>query len=947
MKKKEIKKATPEDIRVFLEGKDEEKYITAIELDQTDDWSTDNSNRVYVTIDDPKRGKSIKVYKFVPFLWTKNLRGSGFYDDDVDKMKKMAKHYGIFTQKLETNDDERLEDGFKFIVKTSGTYRDLINFFTKGGLNPWQHKDKIQMLPPVEQFLVQTGKRLFKGFENYEEVHKVVFDIETTSLDPEDGHMFLIGIKDNRGYHKILDSYDNGVWTENAERRMIKEFFDILHELDPSVIAGYNSEFFDWSYILGRMRLLKMSTEDVKLSKIGDKTTTINCNNVIKTRHPQVPLIRKSASLKLGAELERYEQTVYWGVNVMDTMHRVRQAMAINSNIKQFGLKYIAQEAKVERPNRVYVPGDRLGQMWVENQNFNYNETTGQWYPIDGTKPPLKDLSKHKIEAKDVWKEVDGRFLITEYLLDDLLETEKVDDQYTQAAFLTAGLVPTGFLRSATMGTATMWKLLMMGWSYENGLALPDILPKRNFVGGLSRLLQTGFNRNIVKLDYASLYPSIQLSHDVFPSCDISGALEAMLQYLYDTRNKYKYLKNEYEEKGDEANAIKFDRKQLPIKILNNSAFGSISAPYIFPWGDIDIGEMITCTGRQYLRHMVRYFMDRGYTPLVLDTDGVNFSKPDDIDTHVYVGKGWHRFVKEGKEYRGLDADVAEYNERFMHGVMGLDNDGEWPSTINLSRKNYATLAPNGKIKLTGNSIKSKGTPKYIEKFLNEGIKMLLEGKGKEFVDYYYEYLEKIYNQQVPLVEIANKSRVKKTIKSYMNRGLNKNGSELPKQAHMELIIKEGIDVNLGDTIYYVNNGTKKSHGDIQLRKTKKDPPEGTLVYNCYLIDRDMLENNPEATGEYNVSKYIDAFNKKVEPLTVVFNQNVRDSLLITNPEDKQFFTRTELELISGIPRKEGDQDTLEELLTISDEELRFWASRGISNDYMIKDRLEEEVVQN
>ena len=219
---------------------------------------------------------------------------------------------------------------------------------------------------------------------------------------------------------------------------------------------------------------------------------------------------------------------------------------------------------------------------------------------------------------------------------------------------------------------------------------------------------------------------------------------------------------------------------------------------------------------------------------------------------------------------------------------------------------------------------------------------MLLTGKGKEFVDYYYEYLEKIYNQQIPLVEIANKSRVKKTIKAYVNRGLNKNGKPLPRQAHMELIIKDGIDVNLGDTIYYVNNGTRKSHGDIQLRKRKTDPEEGVLVYNCYRIDNDMIENNPKATGEYNVAKYIEAFNKKVEPLTVVFNENVRNSLLINNPEDKQYFTRKELELISGIPRKEGDQDTLQELLTVSEEELKFWSDTGVDMEYMIKDRLEE-----
>ena len=935
----EIKKATTEDINRYLEGSDDEKYITSIELDQTGDYSVDNSNLVYRVIDDPKKGKMIKKGKFTPFLWTKNLRGSGFYGDNIEEMKEMARKFGIYTEKLHTGDNDRLEDGFKFMVKTSGTYRDLINFFTRGGLNPFQNNDKVCMLQPIEQYMIQTGKRLFKGFEEYEEVHKLIFDIETTSLEPQDGHIFLIGIKDNRGYRKIVDSYEDGVWTENGERRMIKEFFEILHELDPSIIVGYNSEFFDWSYILGRMIILGMAREDIRVNKRGDKTIKIITDGVIKTRHPQIPLIRKSASLKLGGELERYEQTVCWGVNVMDTMHRVRQAMAINSDIKRYGLKYISEISGVERPNRVYVPGDELGKMWVANGDFTYNKTTGQWYPIGGIKPELKDLEKYGLKAEDVWENVDGRFLITEYLLDDLLETEKVDDQYAQAAFLTSCLVPTVFTKSATMGTASMWRLLMMGWSYENKLAIPDKLEKRNFVGGLSRLLQTGYNTNIVKLDYASLYPSIQLTHGIFPKCDVSGAIESMLQYLYDTRNKYKYLMNEYDAKGDTKNKIKYHRKQLPIKGLNNSSFGSIAAPYIFNWGNIDISEYITCTGRQYLRHMVQYFIDRGYTPLVLDTDGVNFSKPSDIETHVYVGKGWHRFVKEGVEYRGLDADVAEYNERFMHGLMGLDNDGEWPSTINLSRKNYATLSPKGKVKLTGNSIKSKGTSKYIEDFLNKGIDMLLKGNGKDFVDYYYEYLEKIYNQQIPLVDIASKSRVKKTVKTYKNRGLNKNGKPLPRQAHMELIIKEGLNVNLGDTIYYVNNGKRKSHGDIQLRKTKKDPPEGTLVYNCYLIPKEMLEKDPNKTGEYNIAKYVESFNKKIAPLLVVFDEEIRGKILVTDPSEKQFFTRSQLQLVSGQPRKDGDQDTLEELMTISDEEILFWVTTGLDRDYMIRDR--------
>jgi len=942
----EIKKATPEDIKKFLEGHDEEKYIVSIELDQTNDWSIDETNKVYIIIDDPVKGKKIKIQKFTPFCWTKSLKGSGFYNDDLEVIRREARKYGIYTQKLKTSNNKKLEDGFKYLVKTNGTYRDLINFFKKGGVNPWDRDRKlIQILPPVEQFMIQTGKRLFKGYEDYTEVHKLTFDIETTSLDPSEGHTFMIGVKDNRGFKKLLTAYgDDGKYSKEGERQMIKDFFEIIHQLEPTIIIGYNSENFDWTYLIGKHEETKIRNKiQKKLIPGRVQLLGLELDEISKTKHPMINMVRRKSTIKLGAEIEDYDQTLIWGHNVMDTYHRVRQAMALNSNL-QFGkLKYIAQESGLERPNRVYIDGAKLGDIWRENKNFYYNPTSGQWYGLNDEKPPPRVIDNYE----DKWKIVSGRFLLKEYLNDDLLETEQVDDIYAQAGFLTAALIPTNFNRSITMGTAIMWKTLMMSWSYENDLALPDVQPKRDFVGGLARLLNLGYSVNIAKFDYASLYPSIQLTHNVFPDVDVSGALEAMLQYLLDARNEYKNLAGKYTKEGNNKLASKFDKKQLPLKTFNNSAFGSISAPYIFPWGDIDVGEMITCTGRQYLRHMIQFFMDRNYKPLVLDTDGVNFSYDNTVLQHTYVGRGYHNFVKKDKIYSGLEADVAEYNDRFMYGVMGLDIDDIWPATINLSRKNYATLKPNGEIKLTGNTIKGKTIQKYIKTFLNNCIKMLLNGDGKGFVDYYNSYLERIYNMDIPLSEIANNSKVKKTIKQYRNRGVNKNGQPLPRQAHMELIIKEGIKPQLGDNIYYVNNGTRKSHGDIQVKKTKKDPPEGTLVFNSYIINNEQMEKNPNLKGEYNVPKYLEAFNKKVEPLLVVFNTHIRESLLLTNPEEKQYFTRTELELVSGIASDVGDQDTLEELMTISPLELEFWERKKILPDYMINDRFDTTSIKN
>ena len=66
--------------------------------------------------------------------------------------------------------------------------------------------------------------------------------------------------------------------------------------------------------------------------------------------------------------------------------------------------------------------------------------------------------------------------------------------------------------------------------------------------------------------------------------------------------------------------------------------------------------------------------------------------------------------------------------------------------------------------------------------------------------------------------------------------------------------------------------------------------------------------------------------------------------MLITDPEEKQYYTNSELELVSGIPTNPKDQDTLEELLTIGDAELEFWNRMGVSPDYMVNDRFSDKI---
>lgn len=370
---------------------------------------------------------------------------------------------------------------------------------------------------------------------------------------------------------------------------------------------------------------------------------------------------------------------------------------------------------------------------------------------------------------------------------------------------------------------------------------------------------------------------------------------------------------------------------------------------------------------------------------IMSNTDGFNFKMPDEsvfryTKENPYIGKGLNREVTEGKEYIGLYGDVAEFNDLFMRGKMGLGIDEIVSSTINFSRKNYADYFPDenepNDVKMVGNTIKSKKMPGYIEKFLYKGIRLLLKNQGQKFIEEYYAYIEKIYNYQIPLRDIASRGKIKKSVEEYKKdvKTLTKANRPKSRQAWYELVIKENLKVDVGDTIYYINIGKSKSHADVKkithyyiidengektdiIKNIEKEYKiykknsnsnllskdefikqkypnviiEEEIILNSLLLPNNIIDSEEdifcEDGKEYNSAKYIDQFNKRISPLLVCFSKNIRDKILIDNPSEKKYFTETESTLIAGEPNKTSDQDTYEQLMTMEDKEIKFWIS--------------------
>lgn len=1032
------------EIKGFLDGYNDLKYLVNVETDP-------NNNIAECIIHTPGCDPELREIKYTPFMYMKDLEQHKLklYAHFPEVLENKKIKYGITITPLKTGNHKRLKNGYCFKITSSKSYNSIINFLKDGKIYPYEklkddddnevkdakgepiylYRDMFYAPRTVEQFFISTQSRLFKGIEEYKNVHKVTFDIETTGLRYQIARVFAIGVRDNRDFEIILEAKKFN--DDEEEIKLIQDFFNTIAHIRPAVISGYNSENFDFEFILGRAKILKM---DLTQLPTGFKEGT-----QLKRR--------PNTSVKYGNTADKFTATEMWGYSVIDIIHAAKRTAAVNTELKSTGLKYVAKHEKIAKPNRTYIKGEDnfISKFYDENKMFvidennnylqvpeEYQDVTRKLYVLQGNKDNLDEKQYKEYKAKyldecktfiDWFKEVaapkkminfiSGKKLLRQYLLDDLWETEQVDELYNQSSFMLSKIVPTTYQRICTMGTAAIWNLLLTAWSYENDLAIPHCDVKEDFSGGLARCYKVGYTTRLVKIDYASLYPMLQLTWDIFPMFDITGAIKKMLLYLTTTRNIYKKLANNdklnaeelallqeidhdayrklLENKISDVDRAMFKIKQLPIKILNNSLFGALGSDISFNWSDNNCAARITCSGRLELRHAITWFKKYGCIALLAVTDGINFQIPD--RTTIRVVDGVISFdepegpIEEMWKYdnkTGIGALIEMYNKDEMRPpYMSVDNDGEYLSCLNLSRINYATLAlvkdkksseMKEKIKLTGNTIKSKVMPEYIEDFIDKGFELILHGKGKEFVDYYYDYVYDLYNCQIPLKKIASKSKVKVTIGAYNKRGKNKNGQDKGKHAHMELLIekrektarklfeehkhefnldkvKDLDDISmmmkfvsnymppepeLDSVVYHVNTGYLKSHGGSSWIKDKET---GDERYAAELIDTNDLLENPDMKDKYNVVKYLDAFNSRVTSLLVGFDDEVANTVLSNIVKKKvvdEFGNKRVEEIITKqsydsekLILKNFDGDNYEESMFLEPKEVKFWNKTG------------------
>ncbi|MHB1456770.1 MAG: 3'-5' exonuclease [Armatimonadota bacterium] len=411
---------------------------------------------------------------------------------------------------------------------------------------------------PQKQFLMSTGRTLFKGL-TFNDVTRLQLDIETEGLtfDAESDRILMISISDNRGYEEIITG---------TEWEMLHRLIETMKERDPDIIEGHNLFGFDLPFIGARARRhgvhLTFGRDNSEMAFGIEK----NC--------------------PIGGYVRPFTPVHIHGRHIIDTLLTVQRYDVARGRLERHGLKECAQVFGIAEPDRVYIPGAEIADMWR-------------------TDPEMVKL----------------------YALQDVLETRSLAELICPPEFYMAQMVPDTYQNSATSGNGEKINSILIREYLRQGRAIPKQQPPRIVPGGYTELRASGLIRNIVKCDVESLYPSLMLSKGIKPVADTLDVFLPALSELTKRRIEAKLKAR----RGEESERGYWDGLQNTFKTLINSFYGYLGAPFHF--NDFDAAEMITTSGQTIVKQIAESIEYYGGKVIEIDTDGVYFQSPAGMTT--------------------------------------------------------------------------------------------------------------------------------------------------------------------------------------------------------------------------------------------------------------------------------------------------------------------------
>lgn len=406
--------------------------------------------------------------------------------------------------------------------------------------------DTLSIYDNKESTMVKDGLTYYKGM-NVQDVSILSFDIETTGLDPfaKDAKVLLITntFRRNGIVSRKLFAYDD----YKDQKEMIDKWCEFVREINPAVITGFNINIFDFSYLIGICK------------KVDTKLMLGRDNSPIKVAGFDSKL-RKD-----GSQFYTYKKLHIYGREIVD-MFFVSLKHDVGRKYESYKLKSIIAYEGLEKEERVFYDASQI--------RFKYQD---------------------KVE----WEK------IKQYCIDDGDDVLNLFDLMIPSFFYFTPHVSKCFQAITESASGSQINSMLMRAYLQEGHSLPKATSETQFVGGIS-YGNPGIYKNVMKIDVASLYPSLMLSYQINNlEKDPENYLIKMLDHFRTSRLEYKRL-------AKETGNLYYNQLDSSAKVFINSVYGFMGAKglcFNYPEG----AALITRKGRELLQQSIVWATGKSY----------------------------------------------------------------------------------------------------------------------------------------------------------------------------------------------------------------------------------------------------------------------------------------------------------------------------------------------
>jgi DNA polymerase I len=414
-------------------------------------------------------------------------------------------------------------------------------------------------------------------------------------------------------------------------------------------------------------------------------------------------------------------------------------------------------------------------------------------------------------------------------------ETRALSELLSASYFIQAQIFPYNYQDVIVRGNATRINALFLREYFRQRHSIPELPMVRAFEGGYTDIFFTGVAHNVWHCDVASLYPSIMLKFDCFP---VSDQLQIFRHLLTDLRTFRLEAKAEMRAEKDPAKQHHLQALQNTFKILLNSFYGYLG----FAQGhfaDFDAAARVTQIGRDLLKKLIDWLGAHGAKVIEVDTDGIYFVPSGKIE------------IDELRE--GLAKELPERIE--------IEFDEQFDAMFSYKAKNYALLTKDGDVIIRGGALKSRGLEKFQRVFLEEMIKLIMEGKPEAIMNLRDEFERKIRNREWKIDMLMKTDTLQDSLDKYRAKIAD---SARNRAAAYELALASGRNYKPGDQISYYIKAT----------------PKKVPAYEAAKVASDFDPENRDENVDYYVAK-LDELVKKFRGLTDAASTPKQESLAI------------------------------------------------------------------